>query len=508
MKCEYCGSDIAPGANYCESCGAEVLYEKRICEKCGAKLQIKAKYCTNCGARIEPSENISGHDYKKSVLPQLADPGERSILPDRTSLINSLTEEWVQSESDQSAAVPNSEPLSSGLESILNSESDSEADENTESAKDIDPISSVTEVVEAKATDLLNIFTTDETRYGNDLLTLTGLFNICINRLYEDASEKSDFSDADVAPIMVSLLHFLKGGIDYTNGNLLVADFDHLDRDIIKKIRQGIYKVGESKQIDGNLRAIIVDDKNKFVKQITLKKYNNPSAVLSDMQNIAVIGMLQDIQESLNRLSNDVLYLIKFTRRNTLQTPFFNARNAILEAAYTEDEAKRTGYVEQALKYLREGLTSIYGDLNDNLEALARLHNQFSTKLEDIDKCLSYITEDIHLLPKYISVSIYLNNYVGSYQSINHILADYRYNIRKMIEEELDKKGHTAIQLIHMNYAYTTDNLDYWLTSSSEIYGLLTSKTNYELSDSLDIYKVEMNDQKKQEKAESDKDER
>ena len=76
-----------------------------------------------------------------------------------------------------------------------------------------------------------------------------------------------------------------------------------------------------------------------------------------------------------------------------------------------------------------------------------------------------------------------------------------------MMEEGMDKKGHTAIQLIHMNYSYTPDNIDYWLRSSRKIYGLLTSKPNYELSDSLNIYKVDMKDQDKLEEAESGEDE-
>ncbi len=507
MKCDYCGSDIIPGANYCESCGAEIKNEKLICKKCGANLQKKTKYCTNCGTKIQPSEEASNTNSRKSILPQLVDLAESHMLPNQTALINTLSKKDDHSVTSHSVVMTDTEPNSSVHEVILNRGAISEDNKINESEKYVESISNEPEIVEAKTTDLLDIFTTEESQHSNDLLALNGLFDICMSRLYDDADQKSDYIETDASPVIVNLLNFFKGGIDYTNGNLLVADFDHMDSEILRKVKQGIYKIGESKQIDGNMRAVIVDDKNKIVKQITLKQYKDPSAVLGNMQNIAVISMLQDIQETLNGISNDILYLIRFTRRNALQTPFFNARNVILEAAFTKDEAKRIDYVEQALKYLREGLTSIYGDLNDNLEDLAKLHNQFSAKLEDIDKCLSYITEDIHLLPKYISVSVYLYNYLGSYQSIDHILADYQYNIRKMMEEGMDKKGHTAIQLIHMNYSYTPDNIDYWLRSSRKIYGLLTSKTNYELSDSLNIYKVDMKDQDKLEEAESGEDE-
>jgi hypothetical protein len=52
----------------------------------------------------------------------------------------------------------------------------------------------------------------------------------------------------------------------------LIPDFEHLPSDIREKLKKGIYSIGESKQVDGNMRAVILNENGTRVKDITLKK--------------------------------------------------------------------------------------------------------------------------------------------------------------------------------------------------------------------------------------------
>ena len=59
-------------------------------------------------------------------------------------------------------------------------------------------------------------------------------------------------------------------------GNVtLLPDFDSLPSDVRSKLKKGLYSVGESKQVDGNMRAVILDENGVRVKDITLKKVLN-----------------------------------------------------------------------------------------------------------------------------------------------------------------------------------------------------------------------------------------
>ena len=58
-----------------------------------------------------------------------------------------------------------------------------------------------------------------------------------------------------------------------TQGNvILLPDFDNLPSDVRIKLKKGIYSIGESKQVEDNLRAVILDENGVRVKDITLKK--------------------------------------------------------------------------------------------------------------------------------------------------------------------------------------------------------------------------------------------
>ena len=77
----------------------------------------------------------------------------------------------------------------------------------------------------------------------------------------------------------------------------LIPDFEHLPSDIREKLKKGIYSIGESKQVDGNLRAVIVDENNVRVKDITLKKVISNPGTLEATRSIAYQMQMKQIQD-------------------------------------------------------------------------------------------------------------------------------------------------------------------------------------------------------------------
>lgn len=321
-------------------------------------------------------------------------------------------------------------------------------------------------------TDLLSIFKSDDEIHGHDVLKMNDLFGNCISLLNNQVCGYTVGNNAlQVMPELIgSINSFLKGAENVKNMHVLIGDLESLSPDIKRKIKKGIFHIGESKQIDGNLRAVIIDDNSQIQAQITLKQVQSNTKVLSDINALALQAALQNISEQLQDLGRDVKYLIEFIRRESLQTPFLNARDMIKEAASMYmDELQVKDWVQKANQYLLEGLNSLYSDLEANVQKLAALNKKWDAKIEDIDVCLQYITEDMNLIPKYVGLRAYLCGFSGDNTIASEVLDEYRYKVNQLVTMPVCSKGLTAAQCIHKYFPYTEQNRDYWITEMSNI---------------------------------------
>lgn len=53
---------------------------------------------------------------------------------------------------------------------------------------------------------------------------------------------------------------------------MLLADYSHFGQDVIDRLKEGIYHVGQSREVDGTLCSAILDENEHIVKFFTLKK--------------------------------------------------------------------------------------------------------------------------------------------------------------------------------------------------------------------------------------------
>lgn len=161
-------------------------------------------------------------------------------------------------------------------------------------------------IVEAEKRPIV-IFKTDADKYGRDITLMSDFFDGYVQQMalsIKDQSNLEVIQDIPVASIGIinDAIHqasvVLKGNIT------LLPDFDGLPVGIKDKLKKGIYTVGESKQVDGNLRAVILDEEGVRVKDITLKRViSNPGnvetvrSIGNQMQMRQIYAKLADIQE-------------------------------------------------------------------------------------------------------------------------------------------------------------------------------------------------------------------
>lgn len=330
------------------------------------------------------------------------------------------------------------------------------------------------EIVSNDKGELLNFFTEEEDKKGTDLLAMSDFFEVFIGKI----EVKMDSDTAwevfrNIEGFVGEIAAAIKGGFDISKMGMLVADYSHFSQDIIDGLKEGIYHVGQSREVVGNLRPAILDENEHLVKFFTLKKAVNPSSVLSDISTLSMQASLQRISSQIEDIGRDVKGMIDFTRREALSNKFIYARDKIMLAAMASEE-ERELYLKEADTYLMEGLTDLYSDVNAQVKALADIKGPFAS-VKAIDSILSYINEDMQMIPRYVGLRVYLFNYRGKADDANRILGEYHYQLQTLAERKLGDGKYTALELIHKNYPYDEENVDFWLKMPKQMLGVIDS---------------------------------
>ena len=344
-------------------------------------------------------------------------------------------------------------------------------------------------IVESGKGELLNIFTEEKDRKGTDLLDMSDFFEVFIGKIKTEMETDTEWEVFhNIEGFIGEIVAAIKGGFDISKMGMLVADNSHFSQGIIDGLKEGIYHVGQSKEIAGNLRPAILDENEHLVKFFTLKKAVNPSSVLSDISTLSMQVSLQRISSQIEGIGRDVKGMIDFIRREALSNKFIYARDKIMLAA-TASEEERELYLKEADTYLMEGLTDLYSDVNAQVKALADIKGPFAS-IKAIDSILSYINEDIQMIPRYVGLRVYLFNYRGKADDANRILGEYRYQLQTLSERKLGGGKYTALELIHKNYPYDEENVDFWLEKPKQMVGVIDSYETMLAQKDIDVFYI------------------
>lgn len=339
--------------------------------------------------------------------------------------------------------------------------------------------------------ELLNIFVTDEDKGGTDLLAMSNFFDIFIGKVEKKVKNNTAWEVVEDASSFLGMIATaIKSVVDISDMGTLVADMSRLSKEIIEGLKNGTYHIGLAK--DGGYRPAILDKSGKIVKLINLKMAINPVEVLSDISSMSMQASLKMISEQLEDIGRNVDAIVDFIRREKLSNPFMNARDRILLAA-TADGQQQVSYLKEADKYLLEGLTSLYADLNAEVGKLDSLNNGIFPSLKAVDEILAYINDDMQMIPRYVALRAYLFNFQGDNINVSRVLEEYRYHLENISEKKLKEK-YTALELIHMYYKYEEDNIDFWLEQPRQMLNALSSYERVLEQKDKNLFYVEVED--------------
>ena len=177
----------------------------------------------------------------------------------------------------------------------------------------------------------INIFVTHEDRVGDDITKMSDFFEVYISSMMTELKSQPGIEMDNSLKIVsdTNILQNISSGVTnvFQKGNVtLIPDLDKLSWDIKEKLKTGEYRIGESRQVDGNLRAVIVNEKNLRVKDITLKRILNNNINSQTITNIINQIQIQQIFTKLTSIEEFQTYQIETDRNSRMIRPFLDKR--------------------------------------------------------------------------------------------------------------------------------------------------------------------------------------
>lgn len=348
----------------------------------------------------------------------------------------------------------------------------------------------------------LHILVTDADMNGYEISKMSNFMGLYAQQLTRSLAE-SPFVEV-VSNIPVADLGIINDIVQHATvvarGNItLVPDFDSLPAGIKEKLKQGSYSIGDSKQVEGNLRAVIVGENGNRVKDITLKKVNNNPEALATARSIANQMQMKQIQDTLKGIQEMQSYQLDRDRDRDILTPFFDARDNILYAQNATSIESRNQSLEKASERMTTALNSVYTEMRTASLHLAKNTKwPFFHKQSTIDTLLSNLSDDLQLATRFSGVQMQVLDALGRRADSMCVWEHYQNFMHDFITQEIGGRGMSAIELMHDNYRYTKENTDCWYTFSKEL-GPALERTRLAI-ESKDVYIVsaeDVNDEQK-----------
>lgn len=327
----------------------------------------------------------------------------------------------------------------------------------------------------------LSIFVTEADRTAMDIHAMSDFMSNRISNLTLDLIDRTQPHITHIRPADIVLVEqALRSGKSIVQGEYeYLLDFDSLPKDILKKFREGKYKLGDSLQVKDNLRAVIVDETGSRVKDVTLKREKCTAATADTMQNIAIQAQLKQMDAKLDTIMELQGYQIDFARNSTLVAPFFSARDRVVHAQNEPVPERRRSYLDEAVKMIEQAMNNAYLDIETIKGRLLFLTGwpiPFREKV--VNQYIGYIAQDLQLLARYNGVLLQILDFMGKKEDKLDAFEKYRTYMLGFYTKAVGRKQLPLALQIHnvFDVAQALDK-NIWKNMTDELVPVLQSTT-------------------------------
>ncbi len=326
------------------------------------------------------------------------------------------------------------------------------------------------------------ILVSEEDKTGSDVMRMSDFFSLALQGMSKElvTSEASisirELPAADLNTINDAIR--MVGAFRSPEFDL-IPDFASLPKEIRDKYNAGELILGESKQVEGNIRAVLVDAETKTrVKDVTLKKVENTDATADITRDMMNQMQLKQISAKLDYMISEQSYMIDFVRNQAIIRPFLDARDNILKAQNQIESSEQRTYLLKAADSLQSAINAVYVDMNTIEGHLAEEENKkWFQRLNrnNIDKQISRLTADTMAVTKYVGMQMQVYHYLGDDSSARNVIDTYRGNIDRFFEKGIVSANKSLALFIHENVDYGENNMDCWYYMEERMKPLLAS---------------------------------
>lgn len=339
----------------------------------------------------------------------------------------------------------------------------------------------------------IDILVKDEDKTGTDIMKMSDFFSQAVQNL----SHELTFSSGNIAvrELPISNLAIINNALQITGMFRsstfdLVPDFAALPKGLQEKYKLGKLVLGESKQVDGNLRAVLVDaETNQRVKDITLKRVQRGDAASELSRDMITQLQLRQISNKLEFMGAEQSYLIDFTRNQSMLRPFLDARDFLLSAQNAADESTQRKNLENAAERMQTAINAVYVDLTTIEGELAKEGKKpWYRRLNrsNIDMQISRLVQDMEVVTRYIGVQLQIFHHLGKDDEKRVLIDVYKARINRFCEKGVVDVNKSLALFIHENIRYSDSNMNEWYYFEKDVNKLLTAP--YEKDAEKDLY--------------------
>lgn len=263
-----------------------------------------------------------------------------------------------------------------------------------------------------------NLFKSEEDKKTTDIFAISSPFEYALPQLIDNNTSLNlaNIIDINGEPLFNFVDRHLNPKpkvYDKKNDNFYELDFASLSEKTKKKLENGTFKVGNSKKINGNYRAVIVDTtkNNVRVEDVTLKKVEKKSNNTDDSSKVDLSTQVQlkQIYDLLLDMKASQEFQINWDRNNSILPPFFSARTKVLQSLNTVSLEEKIHLLNEANTYMEDSVSAIKADLISNKEEIIKRTKQVDYLYDSLKRHADFILNDTEIMTKIVGMQLYID---------------------------------------------------------------------------------------------------
>lgn len=340
-----------------------------------------------------------------------------------------------------------------------------------------------------------SLFKSEEDKKTTDIFAISSPFEYALPKLIDNNTSLNlaNIIDINGEPLFNFIDKHLNPKpkvYDKKNDNFYELDFASLSEKTKKNLENGTFKVGNSKKIDSNYRAVIVDTtkNNVRVEDVTLKKVEKKSNNTDDSSRVDLSTQVQlkQIYDLLLDMKASQEFQINWDRNNSILPPFFSARTKVLQALNTVSLDEKIHLLNEANTYMEDSVSAIKADLISNKEEIIKRTKQVDYLYDSLKRHADFILNDTEIMTKIVGMQLYIDLSLNNKAMALERLTSYNGVMELLTQPDITTNRGLLLNLLQK---IPRINRAKWLKNSDKIslLELINSHYKYGKND-IDLY--------------------